>query len=462
LQGVRDYMTAYPYNCFEQQLSRAVATGDAGAWTRLAGEMPTYLDADGLLRYFPSETLPGSEALTAYVLSVTSEAGLPLPAGPRARMIEALKAVLDGRLRHEDYGDVRLRKVAAYAALARAGAASPEMPGQLGIAAQEMPTASLADYLVGLGKTPGLANAAALRGQAEGVLRQRLVYEGTRLDLSDSANSPWWLMSSADEAAIKALLAVLGRPGWQEDGPRMMTGVALRQARGAWDTTTANAWGALAARRFEAVYPAADVAGITTASLGTRTLTQGWPLAATAGPLRFALPPQATPLRLSQSGGAGPWATVLVKAAVPLTAPLAAGYRLTKTTHVVQARTKGVLTRGDVVKVTITVDATAERNWVVVSDPLPAGATVIGGMANQSTLLATGEGEGVGPSYVERGRDAWRGYFAWVPRGRFTVSYVMRLNGVGRLQLPPTRVEAMYSPAIRAAIPNATMVVAQR
>jgi uncharacterized protein YfaS (alpha-2-macroglobulin family) len=38
----------------------------------------------------------------------------------------------------------------------------------------------------------------------------------------------------------------------------------------------------------------------------------------------------------------------------------------------------------------------------------------------------------------------------------------MRLNAAGRLQLPPSKVEAMYSPEIRAAVPNATMVVAQR
>jgi hypothetical protein len=238
----------------------------------------------------------------------------------------------------------------------------------------------------------------------------------------------------------------------------MMVGVALRQARGHWDTTTANAWGTIAARRFQSVYPSVGVTGITTATLGARSTRQPWPRA-----LDLPLPAQPTPLMLSHAGGASPWATVLVKAAVPLTRPLAAGYRMTKARQVVQARTPGRLTRGDVLKVTITVEASAERNWVVVSDPLPAGATVIGGMANQSTLLeGSAGGEGVQPSYVERGRDAWRGYFAWVPRGRFVVSYTMRLNGVGRLQVPPTRVEAMYSPAIRAAVPNAAVVVGQR
>ncbi|OYY79708.1 MAG: alpha-2-macroglobulin [Sphingomonas sp. 28-62-20] len=460
LAGVRSYMTAYPYNCFEQRLSRIVALGDTAGWAALAGEIPTYQAPDGLLRYWPSDSLTGSEALTAYVLSLTSAAGLPIPDAPRSRMIEGLKAVVDGRLRHEDYGDVRLQRLAAFAALARAGAATPAMLGQIGLAPSDMPTAQLADYIVAIDKVPGLANAPALRTAAEAVLRTRLIYEGTRLDLSDQANAAWWLMSSGDEAAIKALIAVLGRPGWQDDAPKMMVGVALRQSRGHWDTTTANAWGSIAARRFAGLYPAEAIAGTTTVLLANTAIARGWPVAEPSRLLSLPLPTGAAPLKLAQSGGAGPWAMVSVSAAVPLKAPLFAGYRMTRAVSVVQARNKGVYTRGDVIKVTITVEGSAERNWVVVSDPVPAGATIIGDLGGQSSLLdQVGGGSGVQPSYVERGGATWRGYFAWVPRGSFTVSYTARLNGTGRFNLPPTRVEAMYSPAIHAALPNAPVTV---
>ncbi len=463
LQGVRDYMVAYPYDCFEQRLSKAVALGDAGAWTRLAGEIPTYQASDGLLRYWPSDSLNGSEALTAYVLSLTADAGLPIPDGPRTRMIEGLKAVLDGRLRHEEYGDVRLQRLAALAALARAGAGTPAMLGQIGMTPKEMPTASLADYLVALDRIPGNANAVALKASAEAVLRTRLVYEGTRLDLSDSSSASWWLMSSGDEAAIKALIATLGRPGWQDEAPKMMVGVALRQARGHWDTTTANAWGTIAARKFAGLYPAEAISGTTTLALAGGTVSKAWPLAVDLRRASFPLPAMQTPLRLSQSGGGGPWASVSVSAAVPLTKTLNAGYKMTRQVDVVQARTKGVLTRGDVLKVTITVEASAERNWVVINDPIPAGATIIGDLGGQSSMLGQITGtDGVQPSYVERGNDAWRGFFAWVPAGKFSVAYTLRLNAAGRFSLPPSRVEAMYSPAIRAAVPNAPVTVAQR
>ena len=462
LAGVRAYMAAYPFNCFEQRLSRIVVLGDAPGWAALMDDLPTYQAPDGLLRYFPGDSLNGSEALTAYVLSMAGAAKLAIPEVPRARMVEAMKAVLDGRLRHEDYGDVRLTRIAALAALARQGAASAAMLGQIGMRPADMPTSILADYIVVLEETPGLADAAGLRARADAVLRSRLVYEGGRLDLTDPNSAPWWLMGSSDEAAMKATAVVLGEAGWREDGPRLMVGTAMRQLRGHWDTTTANAWGTIAARRFAALYPAQAITGTTMLSYAGHSVSRAWPLAQDRRTVSLPLA-AAGPLRLSQGGGTGPWASVAVSAAVPLARPLAAGYRLTRKVEVVQVRHRGRLTSGDVLRVTLTVAASAGRTWVVVSDPVPAGATVIGDLGGQSAMLQQGDADGGAyPAYVERGRETWRAYYAWIPQGTFEAHYTLRLNGAGRFQLPPSRVEAMYSPAIRAAVPNAPLVVAER
>ncbi|SFS05421.1 alpha-2-macroglobulin family protein [Sphingomonas jatrophae] len=462
LAGVRAYMVAYPYSCLEQRASRAVALGDAAMWGRVAGDLPAYFDGDGLLRYWPVDGAEGSEALTAYILSIASEAGLPLPESARARMVQALAGVVDGRIAHDGPGggERRLLKLAALGALARAGAANAGMFGQIGLAARDMPTSALTDWIVALDRTPGADPAA--KAEALSVLRGRLVYEGSRLDLVDQGAAPWWMMVSGDEMAARALLVALGRQGFASEAPRMMVGLSLRQRRGHWDTTPANAWGAIAARRFAAAFPAAAVAGTTTLQLGSSTQTRGWPL---ANPLvRLPLPRAPSPLLLSQAGGAGPWAQVVVKAAVPLTAPLSAGYRIARTVTPIVQKVPGRLTRGDVLRVRLTVDAGAERNWVVVDDPIPAGATIVGGLGGQSAQMAEAAsgGEGVSPAYVERAQDAWRGYWSWVPRGRFVAEYAVRLNGVGTFQLPPTRVEAMYSPDIRAAIPNRPVTVAAR
>jgi alpha-2-macroglobulin len=463
LTGVRDYMTAYPYNCFEQQTSRLVTMDNAAGWGALAADIPAYLDGDGLLRYWPIQELKGSPALTAYVLSITAEAGFAIPADTKAKMLVAMKSVLDGRTKRSYAwgGNDQYLKLAALAALARNGAAKPNMLGQISLTPADMPTTTLAEWLVTIERTAG-ANK-ALRGAAEAILRQRIVYEGTRLDLTDKNSAPWWMMSSGDEMAIKALNAIIGRPGWSTDEPKMMVGAAMRQQRGHWDTTTANAWGALTARKFAKLYPASAITGSTSLMLSGQSQTQSWPRASDAPSLQFPLPVAQTPLLLKHAA-AGPWATVSVKAAVPLNAPLFAGYRIKKEIIPVEQAKRGSWTQGDVMKVRLTIDAQAGRNWVVVNDPVPPGATVLGNLGGQSAQLAgqAAGPEGAWPSYIERGNDSWRGYYEWAPEGRFSIEYVVRLNGTGQFNLPPTRVEAMYSPEIRGQLPNGAFAVAMR
>jgi uncharacterized protein YfaS (alpha-2-macroglobulin family) len=448
-------MRAYPFGCFEQRLSKALALDDRAAWTQQMADLPAYMTADGLLRYWPGETQSGSIALTAYALSVTAEGGLPWPEDRKARLLEAMRSVIDGRLKEdgEAPADARLLRLAALAALARNGAATPVMLGRTLIPLRDMPTATLADWLVTLDRVNGVQP--RLRAEAEQALRGRIVYEGSRLDLVDRGVAPWWMMVSDDEMAIKALLAVTGRPGWDRDAPRMMIGIALRQSRGHWDTTPANAWGTLAVRRFAAAYPGTPT-GVTTVRLGAESFSRTWPNPTLA---RFALPASPSPLLFSHPGQAQPYALVSIRAAVPLAAPNFAGYRIAREVSFLQRKQAGRLSRGDVLKVRITVDAPVDRTWVVVEDPLPAGASIVSG-GGQSALLAAQASGGNWPSYVERGLDAWRGYFGWLPQGRTTVEYAVRINSAGRFQLPPTRVEAMYSPEIHAALPNRPLDVA--
>ena len=60
----------------------------------------------------------------------------------------------------------------------------------------------------------------------------------------------------------------------------------------------------------------------------------------------------------------------------------------------------------------------------------------------------------VWPAFEERSFEAFRSYYAYVPKGTFTVEYTVRLNQVGTYQLPATRVEAMYAPEMLGELPN--------
>ncbi len=166
---------------------------------------------------------------------------------------------------------------------------------------------------------------------------------------------------------------------------------------------------------------------------------------------------------LAQTGTGRPWATIQTRSALPLKEPLAAGYGITKTVTPVESRTAGATSRDDVLRVKLEIDAERDMTWVVVNDPIPAGATHVGtGLARDSAMLAAGgaTGEGPAPVFIERAFDGLRAYYDFVPKGRFTIEYTMRPSQAGRFALPPTRVEALYAPDVFGEIPNATIEVA--
>jgi uncharacterized protein YfaS (alpha-2-macroglobulin family) len=106
--------------------------------------------------------------------------------------------------------------------------------------------------------------------------------------------------------------------------------------------------------------------------------------------------------------------------------------------------------------------ADADASWVVVSDPIPAGATVLGtGLGGDSALLAAGERESgwAWSAFTERSQEGVRRTYELVPKGTFAFEYSVRLDQPGTFGLPPTRVEAMYSPERMGERPNEPVVV---
>ena len=101
--------------------------------------------------------------------------------------------------------------------------------------------------------------------------------------------------------------------------------------------------------------------------------------------------------------------------------------------------------------------------WVVVSDPVPGGATILGSGLGRDSVLATRTEQRAGSAwaaYEERSFEAFRSYFEYLPRGKHVIEYSVRLNNPGRFALPPTRVEAMYAPESFGEAPNAAVEVA--
>lgn len=116
-------------------------------------------------------------------------------------------------------------------------------------------------------------------------------------------------------------------------------------------------------------------------------------------------------------------------------------------------------------RVTLEVTSTADMTWVAITDPIPAGATILGsGLGRDSEIATQGEKrEGRGwPAFEERGFESFRSYYEYLPKGTVTMQYTVRLNNAGDFALPPSRVEALYAPEMFGEAPNARVNVVQR
>ncbi|MFC4199941.1 alpha-2-macroglobulin family protein [Candidimonas humi] len=474
LPGVRQWFERYPYTCLEQLTSTALGLRSAQRWQTLQQRIASYVDADGLLSYFPGMRY-GSEVLTAYVLSATSEAqalGLPykLPDNVLQSMRQGLLAFVQGKIQRRSWApqrDLDERKLLALEALSRIGAVTPSLLDSIAIAPDRWPTSAVIDWLAVLQRVPAIPGRAAKLQKATQVLRARLLDRGTEMVFpNDPDNDWWWLMVNPEVNLAKLMLTVIGQPGWEQDVPRMAQGLLHAQHRGAWSTTTANLLGSLAIQKFAQHYETTPVSGrvgvrMTTQPAGATVDWNALPAKDGVRSKELLIPWAAASdsLLIEPQGKGQGWATVRSMAAVPVSRPLMAGFAVTRKVSAVSQAKPGVWSRGDVYRVQIEVVAKTPGTWVVVNDPVPAGATILGsGLGRDSAIAAqpsdAAEQTAAWPSFVERGFDSYRAYYEYLPQGKSLVEYTVRLNTPGQFQLPPTRVEAMYQPDVFGVLPN--------
>jgi hypothetical protein len=488
LQGVREYFERYPWSCLEQRASVAIGLRDTSAWRAITDQLPLYLDEDGLANYFPPATgwrSTGSDTLTAYLLAASDEASrlghdFSLPDDTRSKMERGLIAFVEGRTKRDFWvpaflrnGDLEVRKIAALEALSRSGKLRPRLLDSIQILPNQWPTGAVIDWLMILERVKEIPDRDKRIAEAEQILRARLNVQGTRLGFStERDDSWWWLMVNGDVNSSRVILSVLARPAWNDDMPRLVTGTLQRQQFGHWSTTTANVWGSLAMEAFSKRFERDAVGGSTRVGFepGAAAQVVDWGQSASGGRLALGWPAgfgvggarAETSVRLLHEGAGKPWVTFTSKAAVPLAAPFASGYRITKTVMPLEQKVPGRWSRGDVLRVRLELDAQADMTWVVVNDPIPGGATLIGSGLGRDEQIQRGSERQDGRArlaYEERSFEAFRAYYRYLPKGAFSVEYTLRLNNPGRFGLPATRVEAMYAPEMFGEAPNAAVLV---
>jgi uncharacterized protein YfaS (alpha-2-macroglobulin family) len=465
LPGVKDYMQKYPYRCFEQVTSRSIALHDRAMWQAAIDTLPAHLDADGLVKYF-APMYEGSDTLTAYVLSAAAEAGYEIPDALKGRMESGLLAFVQGKVMRYSAlptTDLAVRKIAALEALSRSRPVQAADLESFTVQPNLWPTSAVIDWYQILERSGTLPQHAQRLKEAEQILRSRLNLQGTIMTFStERTDDWWWLMSSVDSNANRLLLVMADNPAWKDDIGRLARGALGRQQKGRWGTTVANAWGVLAIDKFSRLFEKDKVDGTAGATLGNASKSIAFGGDPAGGTVMLPWPRGGGQLALEHAGAGKPWATVQTLSAVPLKTPLSSGYQVAKTITPVEQKVKGVWSRGDVYRVHLDLEAQSDMTWVVVDDPIPASATVLGSGLGGDSQIMSGDERARGwatPAFQERTFEGFRAFYQFVPKGKWSVEYTVRLNNPGQFNLPPTRIEAMYSPEMFGAWPNAAITV---
>ncbi|SUA64955.1 alpha-2-macroglobulin family protein [Oligella urethralis] len=484
-QALTQWFSDYPYTCYEQLAAVAVGLADAEAWEKLMLDLPQHLDAQGLVRYFPAPRLKGSISLSAYLLNLSVHAkriglNFDIPQAHQERILSALVAAFEGRL-SESYAQPSWRQSERLAALATLVAYGQVSARSAISFYDQYDSWNMSDWLHWLAISQAFDDPtmAEIAKAAKVNLLSLLSREGQLLvPQSNELTNTWWTMFSREANLAKLLFLAVEDPAWSAEVPYLLNGLNSLQRQGHWGTTVSNTYANLALQQYAKHFDQPLQSAKFTASLSSVAPTaSAHTLNTEIKPDTFkqqqgvSLPMMAWPsagesqLKLDFEGEGKLWVNVTTHAAVPLDAPKYAGYRLEREVIPVVQKHPSHWSQGDVYRVNLKIHAHAPMTWVVLNDPIPSGATILGsGLGRDSQILQQQSAQAATqkagsdwqamPSFVERMNDSYRAYYAYLDQGETELSYTVRLNHSGHFKLPPSRVEALYSPDVYGELPS--------
>jgi alpha-2-macroglobulin len=462
--GIRAYFARYPFACLEQRMTKTLGMKDENLWNIIAESLPNYLSSSGLANYYPGSTEEGYPTLTAFVLAGAHEAGWQIPEASRDRMLSALERYVAGEVKvnrswmPNDSLYLLSEKLIALEALSRYDRVSKRLLDPIRIDPVKLTAASLVDWLNILNRSKDIANRDALRAAAIRELRDNVKLNASVATIARS-DDRWYFMRSDDYTMARMFRASIDTPEFAQYKLPLLKGLNNRMRReGHFWSTQANIWAAFAMEKY-AKQAAAD--GRTRITYNGETKEVVWDGDRTDEEVIFQWSGASAGngnVAIEHLGKGEPWARSQLRAAIPLTGKQVNGITLSKVIKPIQQKVVGKYSVGDVLQITVTADNTTGLGWLGIDDPVPAGATVLGGLSKLGSIAEDAR-TWQGYRYIERTFTNVRSSFEWASKGKHSFTYELRLTTPGKFALPPTHAEAMYAPEVNGQLGNAVFEI---
>src|SRR5690606_31992981 len=327
------------------------------------------------------------------------------------------------------------RRLMAMEALSRHGRLDPALLTSLNGPPESWPTPTVVDWLAILRRLPPSERRAEQIGSVRSLLISRMLSSGGAMAFTEATrNSAPTLMATRTTSLARLMLTVMDDPAWQEDLPRMAQGLLAAQVNGSWQITTENLLGLLALTDFSRRFEAVPAKGEVTVAMGSAApVAVSLPVKGDTSTTRMPWADSAGELALQHEGQGRAWIGVRAEARVRVAEPSGAGFRVERRIVPVQRSRPDAWSHGDVYRVELEIHARDGSNWVVLDDPVPAGASILGsGLGRDSEIRSEADRMAdYPPAFVERSNTSYRAYYDYMPAGRVTLAYTVRLNTVG-------------------------------
>jgi len=511
LGGTFDYARDYPYDCWEQRLTRALL---ALNYTQLRAYLPadtlwpeasklpqTVLDDAGSFQapnggmgfWLPNDdrVSPYLSVATALGFNRLAAAGFRVPADVELR----LQAYLERMLRENvaptfyDEGMVSSVRAAALQALAERQRLKLADLSRYEKFAPQMDLFGLAAYLRAAVAVPGgeaLASSLARR------ILAHANQSGGQFHFSETWDNGYYQMLATPLRSECAILSAFLRYGETPAGAPLVGDTAfklvrtIQQSRGSsthWPNTQENLYCTAALGDYSALYEKAKPALTTAVSLGADSIGGGTLAAFQDPPVRVVRPNgsadagRRTEVVVTRQGeGRVYYATRLSYAPTDSAArELNAGMEIHREYSVQRKGAWQLLGspaevhRGELVRVDLYVSVPSARHFVVVDDPVPGGLEPVNRqLATASTVDADAAAfhaaggsfwfrygswsefayEGYTFYHLELRHEAARFFADYLPAGNYHLSYAAQAIAEGEFAAPPARAAEMYDPDV--------------